>query len=448
MATLDRWRSFLEAPKTMELVHAELIGRDPTQPLMVGPAQIRMQSLQDFSYNMNSIKEHPIALFRAIEHQHQNSFDATARLRLFGKDADGTDWSCGWTMPKVVNLGSWAVEGKLTALDITDRLATETHSTELLFRADLLHPLARIMGVLGGPRQKRFERRLEILGSALDFSYERANNVVSIVASHSEQLRPTYTERWLCEPLRIMFGQPIQPRLFARNIGREAIVFILPVPRLDVSSWSAFLSDEFSHPDKFFDCYSQLLTMIALAGDISGEAHPVTRFYDELAQVANASRWVIALTIAGCTEGLEKVLRKNMATGEIPEEPRSKDADDLAEKIEKLEAPSVLKRRAIKALLPPKGASTVRTLRALQKRGVISSDQLKAWEKLRHAVMHGELISPYSNEDEDKQLMDLFAIVRALTRELVDRAAQVEVAEASLKLSMTAKLADQMRGLE
>ena len=249
---------------------------------------------------MTATSGDPFAFFRALEYKRQNSYDGTARLRLFGKDSDGVEWSGGWTMPQKISFGTWSIEGRLTALDFTDQLATPSESTELLFHTDHLHPLARVMA---RPKQKR----LEILGSVIEFTYERTSNVVSITASHSSQVPPTYTERWLTEPLRIMFGQPVQPRLFARNIGRKAIVFVLAVPRLDVASWSAFWTDEAPNVDDFFDCYSKLLTMIALARDISGEAHPITRFYDELAQVAKASRWVMALTLAGCTEGLAKL---------------------------------------------------------------------------------------------------------------------------------------------
>src|SRR5438874_10747975 len=89
-----------------------------------------------------------------------------------------------------------------------------------------------------------------ILGSTIEFKYERASNVVAITAQHSAQLKPTDTERWLREPLRIMLGQPVEPRLSARNIGGKAIIFILAPPRLDIVSWSAFWTDDSSsNPD-------------------------------------------------------------------------------------------------------------------------------------------------------------------------------------------------------
>jgi hypothetical protein len=414
MATLDRWRSFLEAPKTIELVHAEFVGRNGS-PLLAGIGEIRMSSLQDFSYSVTATAGEPIEFFRAIEHKRQNTYDGTARLRLFGKDANGIEWSGGWTMPQRINFKPLLIEGKLTALDITDRLPTSAESTEMLFNADHLHPLARVMVV-----QKY--KRLDILGSVIEFTRERATNVISITASHSSQLPPTYTERWLTQPLRIMFGQRVQPRLLARNIGREAIIFILAPPRLEIASWSAFWTDEASNVDSFFDCYSKLLTVIALDRNLSGEVHSITRLYDELAEVANASRWVMALTLAGCTEGLEKLLRPKMTADEFGEgESQSKEADELAEAIERLKGADGLKKRAIQAILQTKGASTARTLRALQRCGVITSEQYGAWNDIRHRVMHGNLVSPYSNEDEDNQFSHLVAIVRALTLELINR---------------------------
>jgi hypothetical protein len=420
MATLDRWRSFLEVPKTIELVHAELVGRGG-HPLVTGTGEIRMTSLQDFSYSMTPTTGAPIAFFEAIEQKRQRPYDGTARFRLRGTDANGVEWGGGWTMPQKISFGPWLIEGRLTALDITDRLAPEAPSTELVFSADLLHPLARVLAVPGNPREKRTEKRFEILGSVIEFAYERAANVVSITASHSAQLPPTYTEQWLTEPLRIMFGQPVVPRLYARNKGGEAIVFITSPHRLEVASWSAFWTDQSSSkPDSFVDCYCQLLSMIALAGEF--EPHPVTRFYDELAQVAHASRWVMALTLAGCTEGLAKLLRPKMKASELQEEAQwSKEADDFAKAIEALLGHAALKKRATEAVLQTKGASTRGTLRALQKKGVIGTEQLKAWDDIRHKVMHGNFVSAYSNEDEDEQLSHLIDIMRALTLELLNR---------------------------
>ncbi|WP_271518574.1 hypothetical protein [Bradyrhizobium sp. CCBAU 53380] len=105
MSALDRWRSFLKAPRSIELVNAELIGRDHQPPLMIDPAKVKMSSLQEFCYSMTPSHGEPIALLKAIEQQRVSSYDPTARLRLSGTDADGVEWSCGWTFPQKVNIG-------------------------------------------------------------------------------------------------------------------------------------------------------------------------------------------------------------------------------------------------------------------------------------------------------------------------------------------------------
>jgi hypothetical protein len=425
MATLDRWRSFLDTPKTIELVHIELVARG-RQPLLIGTGEIRMTSLQEFSYSMTPTHGELIDIFKAIDQKQQNPYDGTARLRLFGKDARGVEWCGGWTMPQTINFKPLLIEGHLTALDITDHPTTATQSTELVFHADHLHPLARVLAVPGSPREKPIEKRFETLGSTIEFAYERAANVVSITASHSAQLQPNYTERWLTEPLRIMFGQPIVPRLTARNKGGESILWISAQPRLDGVSWSAFWTEESpSKPDSFFDCYSKLLTIIALAGDL--EAHPITRFYDELAQVAKASPWTIALTLAGCIEGLAKLLRPKMSDRESQQEKQwSEQADALAVQIEQLTGRTELKNRAANAIRQTKGASTGSVLKVLQKGGIITAEQLETFNYVRNRVMHGTLLSPYSSEKGENQLRHLIDIVHALTRELFTRAPSLE----------------------
>lgn len=56
------------------------------------------------------------------------------------------------------------------------------------------------------------------LGSDIAFHYDSASGLLSVNVPASPQLPLTYTENWIGEPLRIMFGQLIYPRLVARNL--------------------------------------------------------------------------------------------------------------------------------------------------------------------------------------------------------------------------------------
>jgi hypothetical protein len=63
--------------------------------------------------------------------------------------------------------------------------------------------------------------------------------------------------------------------------------------------------------------------------------------------------------------------------------------------------------------------TTASSLKRLKEKSVITSPQLSAFNKIRNSVMHGNLLSPFSHEEEDKKLSDLAELVHALTRELL-----------------------------
>lgn len=57
----------------------------------------------------------------------------------------------------------------------------------------------------------------------------------------------------------------------------------------------------------------------------------------------------------------------------------------------------------------------------LVKHGIITEDQIKAWDDVRHAAMHGELTSPYSTREGDANYLSLANMMRSLTWEVVRR---------------------------
>lgn len=70
----------------------------------------------------------------------------------------------------------------------------------------------------------------------------------------------------------------------------------------------------------------------------------------------------------------------------------------------------------------PTGNLPVETrLKDLERQGVVTDQQRVAWRDVRHAVMHGQLVSPWSTRDEDQRIRDLAELLRRLTRELLRR---------------------------
>ena len=78
-----------------------------------------------------------------------------------------------------------------------------------------------------------------------------------------------------------------------------------------------------------------------------------------------------------------------------------------------------LKEAAIRAVQRTAEVTTAVAMRALVADAAITRDQVKAWQKVRHAVMHGNLVSPYSSQEDDETLIALADLMRALIRRIV-----------------------------
>jgi hypothetical protein len=431
MATLDRWRPFLDYPQTINFPHLELIGHDDAPPIIVGAGEVRVISPNEFAYTVTGIPTDIPYIFKEINRQRDNPYDALARFRLTGTDAHGIAWSGGWTIPRVAHGSTnWTFTGDIDSLVTDDHTPTvASHaSTELIFLLRIGDPMTIAMARYARSAEgKRPEgRMLDILGSSIRFTFEDVTSTLSITATHSCDLPCTYVENWLSEPLRILFGQLIFPRLVARNYGDgRSTVWVRPSPSLiQEARWIALWTGDnaFHSDDAFWSCFADILTLIAHTRDKDGhlgfEAHKLTQLYEQLVLASRGSRWVWALTFAS---GIEAIIQMM-----VPRGTKAVDAD-----LEAIEAfvkyvkdgpgDMRLKNAAINALRRTAEITTTRAMRDLGTAGVITTEQVSAWRAIRNAVMHGSLVSPYSTEQDDGRILALASMMRALTRELLHR---------------------------
>jgi hypothetical protein len=274
-----------------------------------------------------------------------------------------------------------------------------------------------------GPKDQRI---LKILDSTITFVYEASSGLLSITALHSPRLPPTYTENWLAEPLRVLFGQLVFPRLVARNLdnGRSIISIRRSPGLIRGAEWAALWAFEpnSAHINSFWTRYAQLLTFVSREGDKDGRpnfgSHTITRLYEEIIQAARGSRWVWALTFASSIEGLVKIL---IPTIRKPTQAESDEIAKFAAQIDKLVGPPGVKQIAVSAVHRTAEITTIRALRDLKAAGVVSEGEIRAWTAIRNSVMHGSLVSPYSSEEDDENLLKLAALVHGLTREILHR---------------------------
>jgi hypothetical protein len=218
-----------------------------------------------------------------------------------------------------------------------------------------------------------------------------------------------------------MFGQLIYPRLSARNFGDgRAAVSLRPSPSyvLETEAASLWFSGVVGKNKKaFWDLYSRLLTLVAQAREF--QSHNLTSIYEELAQAARGSRWVQALTSASSVEAL---VTKLISPGENRPDANHEAIASLRAHIRTWKGPSDLKSRAIHSVRRAGAMTPIYVLRDLRDRQVLTAENVRAWEDIRHSVMHGTLVSPWpTEEEEDARLRDLAELVHRLTGEILAR---------------------------
>jgi hypothetical protein len=434
--TVDRWREFAVTPKVLKFPYLELLGDDHAPPIVTGIGEICMETPERFTFTLSGTPADIGYALGEMNRRKSRPYDPLARLRLLGKDDRGIEWNGGWTSPTLSVAGDrWTFSGEIIAITTHEESSAVSAraGAELLFLLRVGDPLtlrlARYVytGAAGEPAGR--EHEFGLLGSKIRFSYEASAGTLVVTATQSIDFCAPFAENWLSEPLRILFGQLVYPRLVVRNGGNgKAFISIRQVPGLvRGANWAALWEDEnLRDTSGFWASYARILEFIATDRDKDGqrnfEADTLTRLYEECVLAARGSRWVWALTFASSIEGLANLLRRKDAPFDELAKPsmeETKEIENLRSHIEAWSGAAGLKRIATNAIRRSGEISTTRVLRRLVASGVASKEQFAAWQGIRHRVMHGDLISIYSTEEEDKQLLALAALMHSLTRYLL-----------------------------
>jgi hypothetical protein len=253
--TLDRWRGFLTVPKTVIFPRLELLAYDNEPRIVTGAGEVQLESLDRFSFRLRGNPEDIDYALSASSRYRTAPYDGLARPRLVGTDSDGVSWLGGYTIPLIETASpTWTFTGEIESLSTDDKGPTVAAlaSTELLFPLRVGDPMTLAMARFvrtGEPGKELIrEREIEALGTKIRFAFEPNNAALSITAAHSVDLPIPYAENWLTEPLRILFGQLLFPRLVARNYGDgRATIWVRPVPSLiRTASWASLLGKDSS----------------------------------------------------------------------------------------------------------------------------------------------------------------------------------------------------------
>lgn len=425
--TLDYWRDRLSGlPRTIECPEMALFGRDEEGAIFTGSGRIEIISDTKMRFYMHATPAvDPKQAIQVFNRQKQQPYEARDIFRLFVTDYRGVKWAAGFTQADFFadHDRGWPLSGEIEALSsLAGGYWVSKHSSvELLLVPPIDLPMSERLTTSAHIGDRRIQstsgpgqQTVEVLGTKITFSYEPSGEALWITADAGGEFNHPFLENWLTEPLRILLGKPIYPRMVARNMGDgTAQVWLRPSPRYKAASAVGLLQPfllEHGRAEVFWKRYVDILSFIAKAGLF--KPNELTRYYEELAQSQLGSRWVLTLTLAGAAEG--------MANGLMTEKDRTPEYSDehlasMKAYIKKWTEDAGLRDRMLSNLGIVRKLSVAAFMRKLGAAGTLQSDHVRTWYDIRNSVMHGNLVEPWSTDEGDQRLHQMISLVHDLT---------------------------------
>jgi hypothetical protein len=97
IVTFERSRTFLAVPKSLTFPRPQLKGRDHAPSIVIGAEEVQMPSLSQFAFALSGMPADDGHALAELNRHRERPHDSLARPRLKGIDADGIEWSCGYS---------------------------------------------------------------------------------------------------------------------------------------------------------------------------------------------------------------------------------------------------------------------------------------------------------------------------------------------------------------
>lgn len=426
--TLSRWKRRFSNACTLECSEMRLIGRDGEGVIFSGPGRIEIDGSSSIRLSMHGSTTDSRMAFRKIVAARKEPYDVLEQFRLLATDYEGNEWAGGYT---AIDLffdfkHGWPLAGKLQGLStkVSGSWVAATSSVELLFLPSVDLPMNEWMttSTMLGEEELGWSRKpgrqvIDVLGTKVVFKNDMSGDALWLTAeTNAQRLYHPFAEHWLSEPLRILLGALLYPRLIARNFGDgSAFVTLLPVPKPVKPSQFGLLQPfgaERADFERFWQLYADILSMVAGQQNPDLQVHELTRLYEELCQVQRGSRWSIILTLASAIEALAKSL---MSEDDRRSEFSEEALNDMERYLRAWGRDDNLRGRMLSNLSLIKQRSVLAFLRRRAETGSFNAEYVETWRKLRNSVMHGELVEPWSTKEGDRHMQELVALFHRLT---------------------------------
>lgn len=174
--------------------------------------------------------------------------------------------------------------------------------------------------------------------------------------------------------------------------------------------------------ERFWNLYRDILTVVAMARDANGdrnfEAHPLVQYYWEIIQATNGSNWVLCMTLASTVEGIIKMM---FSEAERQSDYDVSEVDGLKSVVKSWKGDNDLRSRVLGYIGSFKTKGITKILGSLVGSDGITSEQANAWIKLRNSSMHGDMVMPWSDKEQDACIDNLIELTHRLSEVYIKR---------------------------
>lgn len=435
--TLSPWVDrLLRGPITIECPYMEILGHDHEPPIFTGPGHIKIAADTQISFFMHGTPRDDSGAFRRLVQAQEKPYEIRHQFRVKAIGYDGTDWSGGWT--KLV-LGEargnvWQLFGPIRSLhtDTEGFGVSDKSSVELVYDCPLRLPIPMNMtkAVYRDDKEVFWSRTpgtktVEVVDTTIEFYCSAEREHVWAVADTSATFPHPYLENWISEPLNLLLGEVVYPRLYARNFGNGKAFIVLGSssgPPANSLTANILSEDPLGAGERFWNLYRDILTVIAMAKDSNChsnfEAHPLTRYYWEIIQATRGTNWVLCMTLASVVEGIVKMM---FSEAERKSDWPEADIDNLKHTVTNWKGSDDLRSVVINYLGGFKTKGIAKTLGSLKHDGTITSEQISAWKRIRNTAMHGGMAIPWPDEEQNGRILSLIELTHRLSEAYIKR---------------------------
>lgn len=432
--TLSPWKHLLRVPSIIECPSMQIVGADHEEAIFAGSGQLLVRSRSEMAFVMHAMPGNGGEAFRRLSLAEDNPHDIHFQLGVRATQYDGTEWNAGWS---AISLGEslgnvWRLSGPVHGLmaDVSGSQVSPKSSIEVIYDAKLRMPLPLNMSTSIQRAGKEVLRRVQggsktvdVVGTQIDFFVDPEVDATWAVAATSENFLHPYAENWVSEPLCLLLGQLVFPRLVARNHGDRSVIWLRPAPAMPPDTLAAsILQEDPVVAEGFWRAYQRILTMIVRARDTTAEPtlepHPLTRYYHEIIQATSGSAWVWCLSLSSAIEGITRLL----ATGVEKESTYAPEViEGLKDYVKAWDGDRGLRERIVSSVDYAKSKGTSQVMRRLEAEGAIRDDHVQAWQAVRHNVAHGNLVSPWPDQVLEQRMRLLVEMMHRLSMKYVEQ---------------------------